>query len=706
MTLCRLILFVALACLSVPGNALAYVGPGAGIALAGSYLPALAGIAATVLLLLLWPIRLFFKARMTQKALKNNQMKKCVILGLDGLDPELTRDYMDQGLLPNFSRLAHQGCFKKLSTTTPAISPVAWSSFQTGSNPGKHGIFDFLAREKSSYQPVLSSVRTQSFTKHVRFGKFRIPTGRSQQRLLRKGRPFWEILGEHNIFSQVIRVPVTFPPQKFHGAILAGAYAPDIRGSQGIFSYFHTGPMDTSHVTGGEFYRVKLVDKTIQGFLSGPPNPFEKTSGDLQTPFTVSLLANGKIRLKVGKISRYLEQGKYSPWVRVRFKAAPGIFLHGVCKFLITSVTPEFAMYVTPIHMDPNRPAMPISHPRSYAAYFSKKVGPYATLGMAEDTWALEEGVLDEKSFMDQCLCTEQEREKIFLEALKRSRHGLVACVFDGPDRIQHCYWKDQDDRASRKNDPESSPIKAMYIRMDNLVGKTLEHCQKKGTVFMVLSDHGFAPFTHAVDLNKWLEENGYLKLLDNPSSNQHLSAIDWEHTRAYAMGMAGISLNIKDREPRGFVEPDKEADRLAREIACKLTGLCLPENNAKAVSNVYLARDIYTGPYSTEGPDLVVGYARGFRTSWDTVTGKVGAGVFQQNNRAWSGDHCMDPPLVPGVFFCNRPITADQPHIMDIGPTVLNMFGVSVPSYMDGKPLRTAKTNEDQAQWRSFSKV
>ena len=689
-------------CLIYPGYAMAYVGPGAGIVLAGSYLPALAGIVAAMLLLLIWPVRLYIKAKATKKALKMSGVKKCVIIGLDGFDPELTQDFMDRGLLPNFQRLAVKGCHKRLSTTIPALSPVAWSSFQTGTNPGKHGVFDFLARGKSSYTPVMSTVRTGVQGKHYRLGKIRIPISPAPQRLLRKSKPFWEILGENKIYSQIIRVPVTFPPEKFNGALLSGAYVPDIRGSQGIFSYYHTGVQDLEEVAGGEIHQVEMIDSTVHGVLTGPSNPFEDHGQDLNARFSVSLLANGRMQLKIGKKQIALEQGKYSPWVKVRFKAAPGILLHGICKFLVISIEPEFAMYATPVQLDPAHPSMPISQPRSFAPYLARKTGSYATLGMAEDTWALEENILDQQAFLDQCLSVEKEREKMFMHALKSTRQGLVACVFDSPDRIQHCFWQDHEACASQDEKGLDNPIRDTYVRMDNMVGRVLDQCQDKKTVVMVLSDHGFAPFHHGVELNRWLEQNGYLKLVDNPQSNRNLKAIDWNNTRAYALGLAGISLNIKGREPLGIVEPDQEAELLAREIADKLAGLCMPEDQTPAITNVYLASDIYRGPYANEGPDLIVGYERGFRASWDTAKGVVGKEIFQENKRAWSGDHCVDPQWVPGVFFCNRLLDREAPHIMDIAPTVLRMFGVSIPPYMEGSALKTVKPNRDLVAWQS----
>ncbi len=223
---------------------------------------------------------------------------------------------------------------------------------------------------------------------------------------------------------------------------------------------------------------------------------------------------------------------------------------------------------------------------------------------------------------------------------------------------------------------------------MDDLVGKTMAKCRDKHTLLMVISDHGFGPFRRGVDLNRWLEENGYLTLHDGRRDEEHLAGVDWSRTRAFAIGLAGIYINIKDKYSQGIVEPGGEADRLREEISERLTALVDPENGASAVKRVYIASKFYKGPYRENGPDLIVGYQRGYRVSWETAIGRTTEGVFHANTKAWSGDHCVDPSLVPGILFCNRRVENENPRLIDIGPTVLSMFGAAVPEYMDGKVL------------------
>ena len=287
----------------------------------------------------------------------------------------------------------------------------------------------------------------------------------------------------------------------------------------------------------------------------------------------------------------------------------------------------------------------------------------------------------------------------MFFDSLEKVSRGLCVCVFDGIDRLQHTFWRDVDPDHPA-HDPSANGrnvIEELYQRMDRLVAKTIEKCRRKDTLLMVISDHGFSTFRYGVDLNRWLEENGYLVLKNSNRCGKHLTAIDWSRTRAFAIGLSGIYLNLKNRESQGIVNPNGEADALRREIAEKLSALTDPQRNSSlVVRNVYNSLEFYTGPYKQNAPDLLVGYCPGYRASWETAVGQVTDQVFHENTKAWSGDHCLDPSFVPGVLFCNRKIEAQAPRLMDIGPTVLDLFGVDIPSYMDGKPL-TVKVGREE---------
>ncbi len=319
--------------------------------------------------------------------------------------------------------------------------------------------------------------------------------------------------------------------------------------------------------------------------------------------------------LKIDGQSVKLLRGQYTDWVPVSFRGGWGLNIKGVCKFLLLSTDPEFELYATPVNIDPEHPAMAIGYPKVYPIYLAKRQGPYATLGLAEDTWGLNEHVLEDDHFLQQCLDTDREREAMFFDGLDKVRKGLCVCVFDGTDRMQHMFWRYHD--AEHPARPAEIPVKHcrpiehLYQRMDELVGRTAAKCAGDDTLLMVLSDHGFNTFRRGIDLNRWLEENGYLKVDDARRNAEHLTGVDWSQTRAFAIGLTGIFLNVKGKFSQGIVEPGDEADRLREEIARRLGTLLDPATGKPAIKHVYQAPKVYRGPYKDQAPDLIVGYAR-----------------------------------------------------------------------------------------------
>ncbi len=688
----RVLILTVLLIVLAPKPALAYIGPGAGFALASSFFAVFAAIFSAFLTFLTWPLRLVSRTLFGWRALRRARVKRVVILGLDGMDHGLSEKMLDESKLPHLAALRDLGCFRPLGSTVPPISPVAWSTFQTGVNPGKHNIFDFLTPDLRTYHAKLSSVEIRPPRRSIKIGRYHIPLGRASVRLLRKSQPFWNVLSKYGIFSCILRVPITFPPEKLRGVLLSAMCVPDLRGTQGMFSYYTTRARDQGEKIGGEVHHVTRQGDSIDAHLVGPQNPLLKEPEDLKLSFSVTIEDTNRAVLKIDGTKYELRTGVYTPWLTVPFRIAPGMKVRGLCKFLLLSTEPEFGLYVTPINIDPEHPAMPVGYPSVYSVYLAKKQGPFATLGLAEDTWALNEHVISDDQFIEQCLDMDREREEMFFDAIDKVPRGLIACVFDGTDRLQHTFWRDIDvehpARPVQQVLDGRNVIEDLYTRMDDLVGKTMARCNDKNTLLLVISDHGFGPFRRGVDLNRWLEENGYLKLHEGRRNEEHLAGVDWSQTRAFAIGLAGIYINIKDKYAQGIVAPGGETDRLREEISQRLTALIDPQNESSAVKRVYIAAKFYKGPYRESGPDLIVGYERGYRVSWETAIGRTTDNVFHANKKAWSGDHCVDPSLVPGILFCNRVVENENPRLIDIGPTVLSMFGADVPDYMDGKVL------------------
>ena len=653
---------------------LAYIGPGAGFAFLGSFLTVVISIAASLISFLVWPFRILWLALRRRGRFGKAQVKKVIFLGLDGLDPKLTERWMDEGKLPNFSRLREQGSYHRLRTTFPPLSPVAWSTFATGVNPGKHNIFDFLNRDLRTYAPELSSAKVRPVTRFLKIGKWKWPLTKASVELRRKSEPFWKILGRNAIGSTILRVPITFPPEAFEGRMLSAMSTPDLRGTQGSFTYFSTGP-DGSACEGGMRLPFTSSGDALEARLPGP----ETTSVLLRV---MPGQQPGERRLEIDGATWPLRVGEYTPWIRLRFSTGRWSSARGIARFLLTSTDPVVSLYVTPVEIDPENPALPISHPGYYAMYLAKLLGSFATLGMAEDTWALNEGVIDEEAFLAQSKLIQAEREAMFFSALERTRRGVVACVFDTTDRVQHMFYRYLDAKP-----PHAGVIEALYRDMDRLVGRTLEYADGNTALF-VLSDHGFCSFRRGVNLNAWLLRHGYLFLSEGAAEGgAYLEGIDWSRTRAYAFGLSGFYLNLRGREAQGLVAPE-EAPALKAELIARLTNLLDEETGEVAIQHVYDSEAIYRGPYSDAAPDLIAGYASGYRASWSAATGTVTNSVFEDNTKCWSGDHCVDPSVVPGVLFANRKVASDNPGIEDLAPTVLQLFGIAPPRWMEGKTL------------------
>lgn len=670
---------------------LAYIGPGAGFAVMGSFLILFAALALGLLTLFSLPFRLIvnlFRRR------PRGRFRRCIIVGFDGMDPRRAAALMDAGRLPNLARLRATGTFTPLASTCPPISPVAWSTFATGVNPGKHNIFDFLNRDLRTCLPELSSARI---------------TERGTE-LHRKSRPFWRLLGEHGVFSTILRVPITFPPERFHGLCLSAMCTPDVRGTQGEFTLFQSAPVSTT--TGGRRIQVQVTSgpsgrQTVAAQLPGPtvhgkehtlPITVTWESGSQSgvrtthrdpSPPRSSRLRGEPAPLAELRISRQripLRPGIYTPWVRLSFR--PGFTrVHAIARFLLIETSPGFRLYVTPLNIDPAHPVLPISWPASYSVYLAKLLGPFATLGLAEDTWALTEGVLDDTAFLRQTHDIHAERETMFLNALSRTRRGLCVCVFDLTDRIQHTFMRS---RVAVDTADGDRVIDESYERCDALLGRTRAMANPKDLLFVV-SDHGFTTFARGVNVNAWLREQGYLVLKEGAGTDEYLRTVDWTRTRAYSFGLAGVYLNLQGREAHGIVRPGGEEQALKGEITASLLALRDPANGCAVARHVYDATRVYSGPYVRNAPDLVVGWYGGYRHSWETAVGRTDGPVFTDNLSKWCGDHCVDREEVPGVLFCNHTLDLPErgPHLADIAPTVLSLWQVPIPSYMDGQPMK-----------------
>lgn len=621
--------------------------------------------------------------------------KKVLVLGFDGMDPKILKTLIQEGKLPNFEHLMKTGDFKPLGTSIPPQSPVAWSNFITGMNPGGHGIFDFIHRDPESMVPYLSTSKTESSNKTIGIGSWIIPLSGGKVALLRHGKAFWEYLEEKGIPTTVFRVPANFPPVDTELPVyqLAGMGTPDIQGTYGTFS-FYTDNADEygNDISGGKVFPVEVIGNKVAAELPGPKNTLRKGNPQASVDFTVFIDPENPVAKIVAQDQQViLKQGEWSDWVKVNFEIIPYVkHVSGIARFYLKEVRPTFKLYVTPVNIDPSAPALPISTPEDYSQELAREIGSFYTQGIPEDSKALSEKVLDDGEYYDQSNIVLDEELKMFERELSHFKSGLLFFYIGRTDQLAHMFWRTMD-----PNHPAYDPtskyrrvIEQTYIDMDGVLGKALKKMDEH-TTLIVLSDHGFAPFYRAFNLNTWLKNEGYASLTDD-SEGDFFSNVDWSNTRAYGAGFNGLYLNLQGRERRGIVQP-WERGALLDEISKKLLAIRDPKNGEQVISKVYKADEAYTGPYVKDGPDLIVGYNRGYRASWETVLGKFPKELLRDNTEKWSGDHLIEAKLVPGILLSNKKIESENPALYDLAPTILAEFGIPKGEGMIGNSVFTA---------------
>ncbi len=660
---------------------------------------------------------------------KARYSQKLVILGFDGMAPELTEKWMAEGRLPNMSKLAAEGGFYRLETSHSPESPVSWASFATGSNAGKHNIFDFLVRDPKTYMPDLGIVRKVPPEFLFNFLPIKMPVIQS----IRGGTSFWVTAGQHGVRSSLLTVPITFPPEDVeNGELLSGLPLPDIRATIGTFYYFAT---DLSRYEegntemGGILKRLVMDHGVAQTELIGPQNPIVKAQqrkilakgpalSDADKAELADLTAREDIRLpitvhwnrperratvEIDGHSIGLAEGEWSKWITLEFRVNLLLRMHGMVQLFLVRADKELQLYISPVNWRPDKPPVPMSSPASFASDLVDRLGLYRTLGWAEATWPLNEDRIDDKAFMDDLFRAFDDRANVALHRIDSRKWDLLVWVSESTDRVQHMMWRFIDKTHPMYSEAEAAKygdsILRVYLRADELVGEVLKRVEP-GTQVIVMSDHGFHSFRQAVNLNTWLVNEGFLAIKGQRAevksmnemflgSGQFWEKVDWSRTKAYAMGLGQVFINLKGREGQGTVDP-ADYKAVVDDLAARLLTITDPKTGARIMGGVYKRDDIYSGPFFNNAPDIQTGMADGYRVSWQTTLGGSPPGdIVYPNERKWSGDHCgFDYRTIPGILISNRKLTDAAPRVIDLGPTVLKYFGVPVPKEMDGKPL------------------
>ncbi len=627
------------------------------------------------------------------KSAAGSSDKRVIVLGIDGMDPNILEEMIAQGKMPNFARLAQEGTFARLGTSIPPQSPVAWSDFITGMDPGGHGIFDFIHREPETYLPFLSTSKTEEAERTISVGSWVIPLSGGKTKLLRKGKAFWQILEERGVPTTVIKMPANFPPAECKGRSISGMGTPDILGTYGTFSFYTDRPerYEEEDITGGKVYAVDVVGNTVQAQLVGPKNTFKKDAPTLKRDFTVHVdQGNSIAKITVDNEEVLLKVGEWSEWIPVSFVAIPYIqSVKGMCRFYLKEVNPAFGLYVSPINIDPLDPALPISTPANYAGKLAEKVGRYYTQGMPEDTKAFSADVLGMDDYLGQTGIVLRERLSMYEHVLNDFESGFLFFYFCSLDQNSHMLWWLIDPKhpihERELGEKYGHVLYDIYIEMDTVLGKALKKVDSN-TTLIVMSDHGFSPFYRSFNLNTWLKDNGYITLT-NEKEGEFYSNVAWSRTKAYGLGLNGLYINQRGREGMGIVNPGDKY-KLLDEIAQKLLEVRDPETGEQAIVRVYKTKEVYSNADENIVPDAIIGYASGYRASWETAIGSFPDYLFADNDERWSGDHCMAAEVVPGVLVSNKKLKVSDPRLRDLTPTILAEFGIDPPDVMRGRPV------------------
>jgi len=458
------------------------------------------------------------------------------VMGVDGMDPVIVERMMAEGRLPNFAKLAREGTFQSLATSNPPQSPVAWSNFVTGMNPGGHGIFDFIHRDPSNYHPISSATPPAGEPgSAIRFFGYVIPLSGGELVNNRGGTPWWDVLEGNGVEAEVYRIPGNFPTPESEANVLDGMGTVDVRGGFGTYTLYTDRPVEKSNPK-GDIQLVSVQDRdldgtpeTATGVLRGPPDQFRMEPG--QIPTTRDYLTRGvTIHLDDASATAVvevdgqrvlIEQGEWSEWVEVGFDALPyGLMpVYGTVRFYAKELWPGFQVYASPVNLSPANPAMPITSPDDFAQQLFEANGFYYTVGLPEETDALKDGVFDDDDYLKQVRLVQEDTRRMIDLALDRFAPGDATFVYLSDIDLQcHMLWRHADPKhpdapPHPAHDPRTAPkhaqdIERFYEDVDAELGRIRARLPAE-TLLVVMSDHGFQSYTRELHLNAWLRDEG-----------------------------------------------------------------------------------------------------------------------------------------------------------------------------------------------------
>ena len=617
---------------------------------------------------------------------------RVIVLGFDGVDPDLAAEMMAAGELPNLAKLREQGTFDALESSLPPQSPTAWSSFTTGMHPGEHGVYDFLRRTPQNYLPGVgfgSVVNAQvgsdgSLAEAPRFEN------------IRRGDSFWKIANENGARVKVLSVPFAFPAEDLHDSHqLCALGVPDIRGTTSTFFLLSEEINEDEELSGGVAVPLNFSENLISVDIEGLRNP--STRSFVSVPMTIERdVEENSVTLGVQGAEVTVNAGAWSDWVTWAFEVSDNYTVPAISRFYVHSAANPTKIYMSCLQFDPSDPMIRFTTPEDWGAELEERYGKFKTIGWIYDTHALRQGALTEEVFLEDVRKTMEWRGKLTLDEMDAGEFDLLVSAWTGPDRVGHMFWAYRDPEhplyTAELNAKYGKAVEDTYRMMDDIVGQVMERLQEND-LLMVMSDHGFHSFRRGFNVNTWLIRNGYLTAegQENAETGTNMTPFlrgyDWSKSKAYSLGLGSIFLNQRGREGQGIVAPE-DADALIAEIREKLLAVTDPETGDKVFTAVY-TRDEYPGAAQGDAPDIQLGYAEGYQSTKDAAKGSAPAELFEDNLDKWSGEHAAsDPATTAGILFANMDLAAEQPHLVDLGPTVLAYLGLEPPAAFAGESL------------------
>lgn len=594
---------------------------------------------------------------------------KTILIGFDAYDPKIFERLNADGKTPNLGKLVAEGGYSRFSITNPPQSEVSWTSIATGMNPGFHGIFDFVHRNPENYSPQVSLLPTKT---NILGTQFIPPHG---------AKTIFDVAVEDGYPGISLWWPATFPAKQASPVwTIPGLGTPDIFGRLGVGISYSPDQEQLGYKKTRMEALTSLKKNEFEGEIDGPA---QMTLSGLKTStvkFTLKQIDDNIWRLILGKGTYILNPGEWSEVIEVPFPVGLGLGIKAVSRVILNGSENRPELYFLPLQLHPLRSPWPYGTPKKLMKGVWNNAGAYLTLGWPQDTTGLEEGFITGEQFLTLCETILSHREKSLMWLLNTYHEGVLACIFDSLDRIQHMFYRDRMDI-----------IENWYIKLDGMFGRLFKKIQsissKDDIQVLVVSDHGFDKFNYKVHLNRWLMKHDYLLPVDNREGG-NLGQVDWDKTQAYAIGLNSIYLNLRNREGRGSVQEDQKEmviNRLAEDLN-KWEG----PDGKQVVHHLHQRTEVFEGPLADYGPDMLVGYNAGYRASRETGMGEWGAEEIDQNKDHWGADHCFDAEIVPGVLFSSdglvdipSPSYKDIPFLA-LGKEIDPRRDLAGPSYSD----------------------